>query len=66
MMSEKFSPQQAASYLGFSVPTLGRWRRSGIGPKFVRLGGKRIAYLQVHLDAYIESRVQTPTLEGQP
>ncbi|MEQ1707575.1 MAG: helix-turn-helix domain-containing protein [Terricaulis sp.] len=65
-MSEKFSPQQAAKYLGFSVPTLERWRRSGVGPKFVKLGGNRVAYLQKHLDEYVESRVQTPALEGQP
>lgn len=65
-MSEKLSPRQAAKYLGFSVPTLERWRRSGVGPKFVKLGGNRVAYLQKHLDEYVESRVQTPALEGQP
>jgi predicted DNA-binding transcriptional regulator AlpA len=64
-MSEKLSPQQAAQYLGFSVPTLERWRRSGVGPKFVKLGGNRVAYLQKHLDEYVESRVRTPALEGQ-
>jgi predicted DNA-binding transcriptional regulator AlpA len=64
-MSEKLSPQQAAEYLGFSVPTLERWRRLGVGPKFVKLGGNRVAYLPRHLNEYIESRVRTPPLEGQ-
>jgi predicted DNA-binding transcriptional regulator AlpA len=64
MSMQSLSPQQAAKYLGFSVATLERWRRMRVGPKFLKLGGNRIAYLQKHLDEYIESRVTTPALEG--
>lgn len=64
-MSLKLSQQEAAEYLGFSVPTLERWRRLGVGPKFLKLGGSRVAYLQEHLAEYVESRVRTPALEKQ-
>lgn len=64
MSMQSLTPKEAAEYLGFGTSTLERWRRLGVGPKFVRLGGNRVAYLQKHLDEYIEGRVQTPSLEN--
>jgi predicted DNA-binding transcriptional regulator AlpA len=65
MSNQTLSPEQAASYLGFHPSTLERWRRLRIGPKFIKVGGCRIAYMQRHLDEYLESRIRTPMLEGQ-
>lgn len=50
--------EQAAEYLGVSVPTLARWASKNKGPTYYRLGG-RAKYLQQDLDAYIETRRKT-------
>ena len=51
------SEVEAAAYLGVSASTLTRWRRIGVGPAFVRLGLRLVAYRPGDLDAYIASRV---------
>ena len=51
---------QAAKHLGLSVRTLNRYRVSGGGPVFLRLGG-RVRYLREELDRWAESRPRTST-----
>lgn len=46
--------QQAAEFLGVSYWTLVRWRRTGDGPAWVKLGRKRVAYRQIALAQYLE------------
>ncbi|MER9494167.1 MULTISPECIES: helix-turn-helix domain-containing protein [unclassified Mesorhizobium] len=38
------TPPEAAETLRVSARTLERWRMTGSGPKFVRIGPRRLAY----------------------
>jgi len=46
------TPVQAAARLGLRVSTLARWRWSGKGPPFHRIGG-RIAYAMEDVIAFV-------------
>jgi len=53
----------AAAYLDVSPRTMERWRYTGIGPAFSRLGGSdrgKVVYAQDELDAYLERNKQEP------
>ena len=50
-----FDPQEASDYLRIAKQTLARWRCYGLGPQFVRIGG-RIFYDVADLDAFIAAR----------
>ena len=43
-MEKRISPKEAAAIIGYSVSTLNRWRKAGIGPKWVVEENGRIAY----------------------
>lgn len=58
-----FKTTQAAQYLGLSKPTLERFRTSGGGPKFAKLGAS-VRYRKCDLDAWLESRLVRSTSEG--
>jgi Helix-turn-helix domain len=47
-----FDPEEAADYLRVAKQTLARWRCYGLGPRFVRIGG-RIFYDPADLDTFI-------------
>ena len=47
------SPVEAALYLGLSVHTLERMRKTGEGPRWFRLGKRRVAYDIADLDAFV-------------
>jgi excisionase family DNA binding protein len=53
---------KAAVQLGLSKRTLERWRVSGDGPPFAKLG-KRVLYRQSDLDDWIASRLCRSTSE---
>jgi predicted DNA-binding transcriptional regulator AlpA len=46
--------EQAADQLQISPKTLARWRWSGDGPKFVKIG-KCVRYRQAEIDRFIEA-----------
>lgn len=50
--NERLSPTEAAAYLGVAHFTLAKWRMTGIGPPFLRIG-HRIAYRIDDLDSWI-------------
>ena len=54
----------AAAYLGTGVPTLEKWRLTGTGPRFVRLGSRAIGYDLADLDQWIEQRKRVSTSDG--
>lgn len=56
---------EAARALGFGSSTLERWRRLGIGPRYMRLSRNRVAYRARWLVEWQEQRVVTPVLEQQ-
>ena len=45
--------EEAARYLGVSIPTLKRWRAESIGPPYQRIGPKLIRYSEKELDAWL-------------
>ena len=55
--------REAASVLRLSERTLERLRCSGLGPIFVRCGGRSIRYRQSDLGQWIASRVVRSTSE---
>ena len=51
------SPREVASRYPISVSTLGRWRRRGRGPRFIRLGvgpRARLMYREADVEAFLE------------
>ncbi len=59
-----FDTAQAASYLHSSEPSLERFRRIGVGPKFVKMGGI-VRYRRSDLDAYIDECTRVPGRRGR-
>lgn len=55
--------REAAAYVRLGKPTLERFRISGNGPPYCKLGGA-VRYRKVDLDAWLESRLTTSTSSG--
>lgn len=51
MNDHYWPPQQLADYWGMSITTLSDWRRKGIGPIFLKLGGK-VVYREEDIRQY--------------
>ena len=51
---------EAAAYLGLSPRTLEKWRLTGAGPVYRRLG-HAVVYDQRDLDAFLAARARTST-----
>ena len=54
------TPERAAACLGVAKQSLAKWRVSGIGPGFVKVGA-RVFYRPQDLDAWLETRVRHST-----
>jgi hypothetical protein len=52
-LPELLSPAQAAAFLTLSVAQLAAWRVKGMGPKFSRLGKRRLVYPLADLRAFV-------------
>jgi hypothetical protein len=67
-MSRVFDEAGAARFLGgdkpLSVRTMQRWRQTGEGPEFFKMGGKLIRYSEDKLVAYRDGRRRTSTSEA--
>lgn len=44
----------AAEYLGLAESTLEKMRITGVGPRFIRLGGRAVGYDRQDLDAWLD------------
>jgi predicted DNA-binding transcriptional regulator AlpA len=55
--SEVVRPAEAALVLSVSLSLLKKWRAEGVGPRFVRLGGRAIGYRQADLSDWIAARI---------
>lgn len=60
-MDNLLTTHEAAKLLRLSAQTLSTWRCRGEGPRFVRLGGNRVAYREADLAAFVEANVTTST-----
>jgi predicted DNA-binding transcriptional regulator AlpA len=54
----------AAQYIGVSVSTVNKWRCTGEGPAFVRLGPKAVGYSRDTLAQWVQSRSRSSTSEA--
>ncbi len=45
--------EEVAERLGLSVRTVERWRVTGEGPAFVRIGPRRVAYQEEAIEAWL-------------
>ena len=55
--------KEAAFFLGTSQRTLQRWRLTGEGPIYRRLGKRRVVYCRADLLAWIGGRAHSSTSE---
>lgn len=60
MQTDILNTREAAAYTRLGKPTLERFRLTGEGPRFAKLGGA-VRYRRCDLDAWLESRVVTST-----
>jgi predicted DNA-binding transcriptional regulator AlpA len=63
--STLLTPRQAAAYTGLAVATLQRQRTDGTGPKFIKIGKRRVGYRLVDLLAWLDSRVANSTADAR-
>jgi excisionase family DNA binding protein len=55
-MSSNLNIAETAKYLGVPARTLDRWRISGQGPVFIKLGPRQVRYRKVDLDRWMDER----------
>jgi predicted DNA-binding transcriptional regulator AlpA len=55
--------KQASALFGLSESTLRKWRLSGQGPAFVRLG-RAVKYRQADIDQFLDERLFHSTAEA--
>lgn len=63
MPTEVMNTAEAARYVRLGKPTLERFRVSGDGPVYAKLGGA-VRYRKADLDAWLESRLTRSTSEA--
>lgn len=56
MTDKLLAAAEAARLLGVSVRSLERWRTTGEGPVFVRLGQRRVAYPPAAINDWLGGR----------
>ena len=64
-LDELLTPRQTAAYTGLGLATLQRQRTEGTGPKFVKLGKRRIAYRVVDVRTWLQGRVAESTADAR-
>ena len=55
-----YTPEEAAAYLRANRRSLERWRTTGEGPVFVKVG-RRVAYRQIDLDDWVQEQLRSHT-----
>lgn len=56
---ELLTPPQLAERLQVSLYTIRRWRRTGVGPAYVRLNGNDVRYRIEDVDAFLKKQTVT-------
>ena len=56
------TPEDAARVLTSKARTLERWRSTGTGPRYIKVG-RRVAYRLADLEAWIEQQARQHTAE---
>lgn len=65
--SSLLNTQQAAAYLGIGVSTLERYRCTGGGPVFMRVGNRTVRYRLADLNAWLRpvNSTSEPSHQGE-
>lgn len=63
MQSDILNTREAAAYVRLGKPTLERFRISGEGPLYCKLGGS-VRYRRIDLNAWLEARLVRSTSEA--
>ena len=58
LLNGAMTTTEAAKYLELSEATLKRWRSQGLGPKFFRLGQRKVRYRQDDLDEWLDGKAR--------
>ena len=61
-VSEILNTREAAAFVRLGKPTLERFRLTGAGPSYCKLGGA-VRYRRADLEAWLESRLTQSTSE---
>jgi len=56
--------KRVATILGISTRTLERYRLTGLGPPYIKFGGKLVRYRQSDLEAWIQQNLTRSTSES--
>ncbi len=56
------SQEEAAAFLSISPRTLEKWRQTGEGPVYAKMG-RRVAYRLLDLQAFVDERLGSSTLD---
>lgn len=61
-MNPLLTVNDAAEFLRVHVRTLERWRQTGEGPRYTRMG-RRVGYRQSDIDSWLDANTRTSTSE---
>jgi hypothetical protein len=56
-----FTATEAAAFLRLSPVTLSRWRIQGYGPRWTKMGPRRVCYALADLTAFTDAQKRTST-----
>lgn len=62
--SPLYDEAQAAEFLRLSRSALAKWRVTGAGPRFVKVGPHSVRYRRVDLEAFITAGIRRSTSEA--
>lgn len=66
MSSNLLTPKEAAEYLKVSEKTLEGWRCAEVGPKYYRMGQRRVRYFMSDITSWLRAEAPKRTKLGIP
>lgn len=60
-MDKLLSTLETARYLDIHPTTLATWRVEGRGPRFIKLGNRKVRYRSEDITAWLDKNTQTTT-----
>ena len=62
-MTQLLSTIEAAQRLRIHPTTLATWRVEGRGPKFVKIGVRKVGYRESDVEAWLDKQTRTSTVD---
>lgn len=63
LMTELLSTAEAAHYLGVHPTTLATWRTEGRGPRYFKVGARKVRYRTDDIESWLEDNAHTSTTQ---